>query len=354
VTTAVSPETSFLELGESFSLERGGTLAGLRVAYRTWGSVRNGAILVCHALTGSADADEWWGGLFGSGRVLDPADTFIISTNVLGGTYGTTGPTDRPPGGGARYGPDFPEVTIRDMVRLQARVLDHLGVERLNLVIGGSMGGMQVLEWARLFPNRVKAIVPIGVTAHQTAWAIGLSDAQRAAITGDPHFRSGRYQPGLAPEAGLGTARMIATLSYRSPGEFESRFGRETNGDRFAAQTYLHHQARKLVDRFDANTYLTLLAAMDSHDVSGALEEIRTPALVVGVSSDGLYPLAEVSSLATQLPFGELAVLQASQGHDAFLIETGRLNRLVTGFVRRLASGWTPGSATAARGAAWA
>jgi len=355
VTNGVSPDTRFLELGEAFFLEGGGTLPDVRVAYRTWGEPSRTAVLVCHALTGSADADHWWGGLFGSGRVLDPAESYIVAVNVLGGVYGTTGPTDRPQPGQPSYGPDFPAVTIRDMVRLQAHLLDRLGVESLDLAIGGSMGGMQVLEWARLYPDRVDAIVPIGVAARQTAWAIGLSEAQRTAITSDQRYRGGRYQPGLAPDAGLGTARMIAMLSYRSPGEFDTRFGRDASGDLFAAQSYLRHQARKLVERFDANTYLTLLGAMDSHDVTPSLESMETPALVVGIASDGLYPLEEVADLAAHLPRGHLGVLNAAQGHDAFLIETGRLNRLVTGFRRRLATGWEPGlMESTARGAAWA
>jgi len=210
---------------------------------RTWGTHRSSATLVCHALTGTADVDAWWGGLFGSGRTLDPNESYIVSMNVLGGCAGTTGP----------LGPQFPRVTIRDMVHLQRAVLDELGVTHLDLVIGGSMGGMQVLEWAVLYPQRVGAIAPIAVGAAQSAWAIGISETQRHAIVTDTNFHAGRYHPDAPPAAGMKTARMIAMCSYRSHENFESRFARtQTNGD-YAVQSYLRHQGDKLVTRFDAN-----------------------------------------------------------------------------------------------------
>jgi len=313
------------------------------------------AILVCHALTGSADADSWWRGLFGTGRAFDPASDFIVSSNVLGSCYGTTGPADRPPGGSVPYGPDFPDVTIDDIVRLQALLLDHLDVERLSLVIGGSMGAMQAMQWAATFPERVEAIAPIAVGAAQSAWALALSEAQRAAIVGDPRFRGGRYQPTFPPADGLATARMIAMASYRSPHEFSTRFGRVRDGEAYGVQSYLRHQGRKLVDRFDANSYLTLIAAMDSYDLSDQVAKIDTPVLVVGISSDVLYPASEVRALAATLPHAEFALLNAPQGHDAFLIETAPLNRIVTAFRKRLAAGWRPSpAADRGRGAAWA
>ncbi|NIA25195.1 MAG: homoserine O-acetyltransferase [Gammaproteobacteria bacterium] len=351
MTYSISESTRFFEVEGAFSLSEGGTLDGVRVAYRTWGRPSSSAILVSHALTGSADADVWWAGMFGTGRAFDPDRDFIVSANVLGSCYGTTGPMDAPPGG-TWYGPDFPTVTIDDMVRLQKRLLDHLGVERLELVIGGSMGGMQALCWAERYPEMVDAIAPIGVGSAQSAWALAISEAQRAAIIGDHRFRDGRYEPERPPASGLATARMIAMCSYRSPYDFDTRFGRELTDDAFAAQSYLRYQGAKLVERFDANSYLTLIEAMDGYRIDpGAIE---TPALVVGISSDVLYPAQEVRALAAALPQAEFCLLTAPQGHDAFLIETNRLSRLIISFRERMANEWTPSRhEVSARGAAW-
>ncbi len=334
--------TRFVDLPGRFTLETGGTLDGVRVAYRTWGEPAPTATLVCHALTGSADADDWWFGLFGPGRVLDADRSYIVAMNVLGGCSGTTGPVSLKPGKATRYGPDFPAITIRDMVRLQAQVLDRLGVERLDLVIGGSMGGMQALEWAAEFPDRVDAIVPIGVGASQSPWCIALSEAQRSAIVNDPRYRNGRYRAHRRPDAGLATARQIAMCTYRSPQSFAERFPRNDRTTDFDAQSYLRYQGDKLVERFDPNAYLTLITAMDTHDVARgrgsaaeALGRIRTPALVVAISSDLLYPVTEVAALAGALGDADLAILDSEHGHDAFLIETGRLNDLVTAWMVR-------------------
>jgi homoserine O-acetyltransferase/O-succinyltransferase len=323
-----------------FPLEGGGTLTEVEVEVRTWGRHRTDAVLVCHALTGNADADEWWSGMFERGRILDPADRFVVSMNVLGGCGGTTGPTSVDPSTGLPYGPTFPATTIRDTVRLQRLVLDELGVTALDVVIGGSMGAMHVLEWAAMFPDMVRAIIPIAVGPTQSAWAIGLSDVQRMAITTDPSFRDGMYAPDAGPERGLATARMVAMCSYRSPTSFDVRFGRSRDDSGFAVASYLRHQGRKLVDRFDANSYLGLLDAMDSHDlgrgrgpVEGILGRIPVRALVVGISTDVLYPVAEVRNLAASLQRARFAVLDSPHGHDAFLIDTGQLDRLIRDFL---------------------
>lgn len=339
----VSDDTEFLDIDEEFHLERGGTLPHVRVAYRTWGRPRRNAKLVCHALTGSADADEWWADLFGPGRALDPDRDFIVSANVLGGCYGTTGPTSRADGAFEPYGCAFPEVTIRDMVHLQARLLRHLEVDTLDLVVGGSMGAMQVLEWALLYPDTVRAIAPIAAGPTQSAWGVALSEAQRQAIKADANFADGRYPLGAGPSQGLAAARSMAMISYRSPQSFDERFGREQNEDHdFQVQSYLRHQGSKLVDRFDANTYLALVAAMDSHDVGRgrgsvgeALGTIRQPALVISVSSDGLYPPEEVAAMAENLPNGELREIDAPHGHDAFLIKIDEVNDHLVEFIER-------------------
>ena len=323
-----------------FPLEGGGTLRDVQVEARTWGRFSGEATLICHALTGSADADDWWKGLFGTGRLFDASDSFIVGTNVLGSCYGTTGPTSAPGRG------PFPAVTIRDMVHLQKLVLDQLGVTHLNVVIGGSMGGMQALEWAVLYPAFVTTIVPIGVGSAQSAWAIGISEAQRSAIT-----------TASTPSQGLATARMIAMCSYRSPASFQSRFGREADNDSFAAQTYLRYQGDKLVERFDPDTYVTLLDAMDSHDLGrgrgpreAILNRIKHRTLVVGISTDVLYPVAEARTMAAAMPNAEFAVLDSPNGHDAFLIETEKLESLVTRFLDKE----QPVASQSGHGSAWA
>jgi homoserine O-acetyltransferase len=338
----ISDQTEFLDIEGPFSLENGSALPQVRIAYRTWGRPRPTATLVCHALTGSADADDWWGDLFGSGKALDPEQDYIVCANVLGGCYGTTGPTSRAHGAFEPFGGSFPEVTIRDIVNTQALLLDHLGVEKLDLVIGGSMGGMQVLEWAALYPERVTAIAPIATGPTQSAWGVALSEAQRQAIKADANYANGRYPLGSGPAQGLAAARSMAMISYRSPDNFASRFGRETADDTFEVQSYLRHQGDKLVNRFDANTYLTLIGAMDSHDlgrdrssVVAALRAIEQPALVVSVSSDGLYPATEVAEMASHLPNGELHEIDAPHGHDAFLIRVDELNDKLVDFIER-------------------
>lgn len=339
----VSSETRFLELDRPFELEGGERIAAPVVAYRTWGRLnaeRSNAVLVCHALTGSADVDQWWGGMLGAGHALDPERDFVVCSNVIGGCYGTTGPLSPRPDGSGRYGGDFPRITVRDMVGLQSELLDHLGVRELSLVIGPSLGGMQVLEWAASFPDRVRAIAPIGVSAAHSAWCIGISEAQRQAIYRDPLWREGHYEPETLPRQGLAVARMMAMVSYRSWANFESRFARERAGeDQFQVESYLGYQGDKLVDRFDAVTYVRLTQAMDSHDLSrgrGEMETvlagIRQPALVVSVSSDVLYPPAEQQYLARHLPNAEYAVLDSPHGHDGFLIDLDELGGLVGDF----------------------
>ena len=360
----LSSETTIYQRPGVFHLESGETLEDVQVGYRTWGDPRSEAILICHALTGSADADEWWEGLFGPNRSFDPDHDFVIASNVLGGCYGTTGPISLRPRTDRWYGRDFPRITIRDMVDLQAGLLDHLGVETLGLVIGGSMGGMQALEWAAMYPDRVEGGVAIGVGAHHSAWSVAFSEAQRAAIWADPKFLEGTYEPGQGPDNGLAVARMIAMISYRGKTNFESRFGRKTLEDEFEIQSYLRYQGQKLVGRFDANTYLRLVDAMDSHDLArgrGEMDQVlaglKTPFLTVGISSDILYPATEVEELAAGLPNARYQMLHAPQGHDSFLIDMANLDGIVSRFKHDLARGITPAddfATGAGRGSSWA
>ncbi len=316
-----------------FSLESGEVLPELVLAYRTWGhlnAARDNGVLVCHALTGSADVDLWWPEVLGPGRALDLSRDFVVCSNVLGSCYGSSGPTATNPRTGAPWGDTFPEVTVRDMVRAQALLLEALGVRRLALVVGGSLGGMQVLEWGAGYPERVAALVPIACAGRASAWSIALSEAQRAALeaAGDP-------------ARGLAAARMIAMCTYRSPAELEARFGRARSEGSFAVQSYLRHQGAKLVDRFDVHAYRVLLRAMDTHDLGrgrgeyeGVLRRLAVPTLVVSIPSDVLFLPEEQRELARLLPCARLATLSSPCGHDGFLVDQLAVNRLLRDFRR--------------------
>jgi len=336
----------------TFTLENGTTLREVPVAYQTWGTLNaagTNAVLVCHALTGTPDVADWWDGLLGPGRAFDPTEDFVVCLNVPGSPYGTVSPTTRAPATGRRYGADFPAFTIRDTVRLHRRALAQLGVRRVRCAVGGSMGGMHVLEWAFETTDDgapfVQALVPIAVGGRHTAWQIGWSEAQRRAIAADPKWQGGQYTPEDPPVEGLATARMMAMVSYRSQPSMQGRFGRDVmpqkDGTPYAVESYLHHQGDKLVDRFDANCYVALTKQMDTHDVArerGAYEavlgSIEQPTLVVGIDSDVLYPLSEQRELAAQLPRATLKVLSSPHGHDSFLIELDALNETVAAWRR--------------------
>lgn len=341
----ISPKTQFYRLSEPFALELGGGLPEVTVAYRSWGTLNaagDNAIHICHALTGNADADDWWTPLFGTGRTFDADRDFIVCSNVLGSCYGTTGPTSIDPTTGQPYGRNFPAVTVRDMVRLQAELMRGLGVQQLKLAIGGSLGGMQVLEWGRLYPNWVRRLVSIAASGRHSAWCIGMSEAQRQAIYADPNWKDGDYGD-RPPEMGLAAARMMAMVSYRTGTSFDRRFGRTVQPDgTFEIASYLRYQGQKLVDRFDANTYVTLTQGMDRHDLGAGddydsvLGAIAQPTLVVAIDSDLLYPSWEQEALVQRMPRAELAWLRSPHGHDAFLIDMAALDALVVDFNRRV------------------
>jgi len=339
----IAPETRFLRVPGEFVLESGEVLHEVEIAYRTWGDPGNAAehaVLICHALTGSADVDAWWPNIIGPGRAFDPDRDYVICANILGSCYGTTGPVSIKPGTSDRYRADFPRVSVRDMVELERTLLDELGVEVLELVTGPSLGGMQALEWAFMYPERVGSIVPIGVGGRHSAWCIGISEAQRAAIAADPNWKGGYYSDDATPDKGLSAARMMAICTYRSWESFDERFGRERrDGGLYQVQSYLQHQGTKINDRFDANTYVTLTHAMHTHDLGrgrGSCREIlagiKQPALVVSVSSDILYPPEEQRYLADHLPNSHYEILDCPHGHDGFLIETESLGAMITRF----------------------
>jgi homoserine O-acetyltransferase len=353
----LSPDTQYFAAGE-FILESGERLDEVNVAYRSWGRVANAAqraILICHALTGSADVESWWPGLIGDGGAFDPERDFIVCSNILGGCYGTSGPVCHRPGSRHRYLADFPRITVRDMVHLQRCLLDHLGVRQLELVTGPSLGGMQALEWAVLYPDRVRSIVPIGVGGKHSAWCIGMSEAQRAAIYADADWNGGYYSDDRPPRKGLAAARMMAVCSYRSWPSFQRRFGREECVDGgYQVQSYLRHQGQKINERFDANSYVRLTQAMNDFDLArgrgnyiDVLKSIRQRALVVSVSSDILYPAHEQALLAKHLPNARYEVLESDYGHDGFLVQTDELSGLISAFRRSADAGFEAQEAAA-------
>ena len=322
----------------------------VEIAYRTWGERANAAehaVLICHALTGSADVEAWWPDIIGEGRTFDPARDYVICANILGSCYGTSGPASLKPGTTTRYRADFPAISVRDMVELERMLLDALGVEFLEIVTGPSLGGMQALEWALMYPERVGSIVPIGVGGRHSAWCIGISEAQRAAIAADPNWKGGYYSDDAPPEKGLAAARMMAVCTYRSWDSFDTRFGREQRDDGlYQVRSYLRHQGEKINDRFDANTYVTLTHAMHTHDLArgrgdypDVLRRITDRALVVSVSSDVLYPPEEQRYLAKHLPHAQYEILECPHGHDGFLIETESLGAMIADFRDRQSDG---------------
>lgn len=341
----ISDRTQFYQLPQPLKLELGEVLSHVQIAYRTWGSLNakgDNAILICHGFTANADADLWWDGLFGEGKTFDPNLDFIVSSNILGSCYGSTGAASINPKTGKPYGASFPAITIRDMVRSQFELMQGLHIPQWKLVIGGSLGGMQTLEWALTYPEFVKAIVPIAASGRHSAWSIALAEAQRQAIYADPHWLNGNYDRDLPPHQGLAIARMIATCSYYGRLDFEQRFPRQQNQvNNFAIANYLHDEGEKFLKRFDANVYISLSKAMDSHDLGrnrgdyhSVLASIHQPTLVVAICSDLLYFPEEQQELAKFIPNSEIVQLQSIQGHDAFLLDLENLNHLLVDFCK--------------------
>ena len=348
---------------QPLELQYGGALERVAVTYETYGELNaaaDNAILICHALTGSAHAagilkketvPGWWDPLIGPGKAIDTRKYFVISSNVLGGCYGTTGPTSLDPQTGQAFRLAFPRYSVRDMVDVQKRLLDKLGVQSLASVIGGSMGGMQVLEWALMYPDHVRSLIPIAIGARHSAWAIGLNEVARRAIMSDPSWQKGNYPMDKQPENGLGLARAIAMLSYRSFDSLEAKFGRQRVSEArsltdasFQIESYLSYQGVKLVKRFDANTYIYITKAMDDYDlaegrgrVQSVLKAIKHPALVMGISSDVLYPETEQKQLVESLPSASYHRINSPHGHDAFLIEFPQLAVRIRKFLQSLA-----------------
>lgn len=338
----------FADLGP-VDLELGGHLPQVRVAYETWGTFDGGnALLIEHALTGDAHVvgpagpgqptAGWWEGLVGPGRAIDTDRWFVVASNVLGGCQGTTGPSTPAPDGRA-YGSRWPRTTIRDQVTVEALLADHLGIDQFASVVGGSMGGMRSLEWLVMYPERLRSALIIATGASATADQIATQTVQMQAIKADPDWNGGDYYgTGRTPLTGMGIARRIAHMSYRTERELAGRFGRDHqigedafDDGRFAVTSYLDHHADKLGLRFDPGSYVALTDAMNLHDVyrgrdADVLRRVRVPARVVGIGSDRLYPLYLQQRLAQELG-ARLDVVESPFGHDGFLLEFDQIGR---------------------------
>jgi homoserine O-acetyltransferase/O-succinyltransferase len=346
-------------LDRHLMLESGRTLAQPTLHYAVYGKLnpaRDNAVLICHALSGSARVGDWWPEVFAPGALLSLEHDFVICINLLGSCYGSTGPGSVDPETGLIYGPDFPLVSIRDNVRAQAALLDSLGIRRLRLILGGSIGGMQALEWTIHDTERVEKAAIIGV-APLTAMGLALNHLQRQAIQNDPNWDGGYYLTQRPPRLGLSLARQIGMLSYKSAGLFEERFSRNPNrngedpwslddqgggliGGRFDIAGYLDHQGERFNERFDANSYLAIMRTMDTWDplngYGSALEvfgRIRAQLIFIGISSDWLFPPESVREFARQIASSgvraEYREMISSHGHDAFLAEQAELIRLL-------------------------
>lgn len=359
----------FAHFMQPLNLRSGQTLENFTLAYETYGRLnadRSNAILICHALSGDShvagrytnDPNErpgWWDEAVGPGKMFDTDRFFVICSNVIGGCQGSTGPSSLAPDG-KPYALRFPFVTVADMVKAQRYLLDYLGIEKLFSVAGGSMGGMQALQWAVDYPERVGSALFLAATPRSSTQNIAFNEIGRQAIYADPNWNGGNYYGGAPPAAGLAVARMVGHITYMSEHSLEKKFGRRTQnggdlaygfGTDFAVESYLKYQGEKFVERFDANSYLYITKALDYYDVSdgygsmqAALERIQCPFLVVSISSDWLYTAAQALELVNGLKALGKPVdyhhIEATFGHDSFLVEVETMTAIVGGYLNRL------------------
>jgi homoserine O-acetyltransferase len=358
--------------GQPLPIDSGRTLSPFTVAYMTYGALnaaKSNAVMICHALTGDQFAASrhpvtgkrgWWDMMIGSGKPIDTDRFFVICPNVIGGCMGSTGPANTDPATARPYGLSFPLITVRDMVRAQAMLLDALGIEKILCVLGGSMGGMQVLQWAASFPERVVSAVPIAAAARHSAQNIAFHEVGRQAIMADPAWNNGEYAlHGTNPSKGLAVARMAAHITYLSEAALQRKFGRALQsrdsfsfafGPDFQIESYLHHQGISFVDRFDANSYLYITRAMDYFDLAadygGSLAEAyrgsRARFLIVSFTSDWLFPTSENKRIAHALNAAAANVsfveIETDRGHDSFLLDEPELFATIRAFLCSVAA----------------
>lgn len=360
-------KTEYVTFSEPLTLESGAVLAPVTIADETYGRLnreKSNAILICHALSGDAHAagyhegetrPGWWDGVIGPGKAFDTDRYFVICSNVIGGCKGSTGPASIDPATGRPYALSFPVITVRDMVRAQKRLIEHLGIECLTAVAGGSMGGMQALQWAVAYPEAVRKVIAIATTARSTAQQIAFNEVGRQAIMADPAWAGGNYPPDNPPVQGLRLARMIGHITYLSDGAMREKFGRNLQGrssvgygfsTEFQVESYLHHQGESFTRRFDANSYLYITRALDYFDLAvddsltAGFAGAKASFLVVSVSSDWLYPPYQSEEIANALAANGIPVqdreIRSNYGHDAFLLEDGQLNYLIGTFLDHL------------------
>jgi homoserine O-acetyltransferase len=370
---ADAPHSLFVRFGadKPLKMDAGVALSPLSIAYQTYGTLnaaKSNAILVCHALTGDQHVANthpitgkpgWWQTMVGAGRPIDTDRYFVIATNVVGGCMGTTGPASTNPATGSPYGLDLPLVTIGDMVRAQATLIDHLGIDSLFGVVGGSMGGMQVLQWVASYPERVFSAMPIAAAARHSSQNIAFHEVGRQAIMADPEWRSGRYlDEGTNPNKGLAVARMAAHITYLSDEALQRKFGRNfqdreaptfTFDADFQIENYLRYQGTSFVDRFDANSYLYVTRACDYFDLAAdyggslaaAFKGTKTRFCVVSFNSDWLYPTAASRAIVHALNAAAASVsfveIETDRGHDAFLLEVPEFFATTRGFLEAAA-----------------
>lgn len=360
-------DTKYYKISDDLILEGGEKLKEATIAYETYGKLnkeKNNAILVCHALSGDAhvagwhEGDRkpgWWDIIIGPGKCLDTEKYFIICSNVIGGCKGSTGPSSINPETNQPYGLDFPIITISDMVDAQKKLIDHLGINQLFAVVGGSMGGMQALQWGVSYPNMVKLAIPIATAAHSAPQQIAFNEVGRQAIVSDPKWKEGSYYSDEIPKDGLSLARMIGHITYISYESMYQKFGRRLQDKEkygfdfsldFQVESYLHYQGESFVERFDANSYLYITKAMDYFDLTKneslaeGLKDVKAKFLIISVDSDWLYPPAQSKEIVMALTANDIDVsyqeMKSPYGHDAFLLEAGQLNYIINGFLSEI------------------
>ncbi len=329
---------------QTFITESGFSFDNPEIAYQSWGNLnddRSNLVLVIHALTGNSNLEEWFPGLFWENSPIDLDKHFVLCINIPGSCYGSLGPWSTNPKTGEPYQSDFPVFTIRDIVRFQQKLLNELDIQGIELVLGGSMGGMIALEFA-LMDDRVKKLCLMVMGKAHSTWAVGISHAQRMALYSDPKWNNGDYNQDDPPLKGLAAARAMAMITYRTPANYDQKFSRDRNTEKnlFEVESYLEYQGQKLVSRFDALSYDRLTKSMDTHDVSRGrgtfeevLERLATPTLVIGVGSDRLYPALEQKELAELIPNSVYKEITSEYGHDAFLIEFDQINTYLNEFL---------------------